>query len=38
VARYIRLGELQLGVEGAALFRHLVDCDQDFAERRVASI
>jgi len=38
VARYIRLGELQLGVEGAALFRHLVDCDQDFAEQRVAAI
>lgn len=38
MGRYIRLGELHLGVEGAALFRHLVDCDQAFAEQRVAAI
>ena len=35
MGRTICLGELLLGVEGAALFRHLLDCDQDFADARV---
>src|SRR5690349_16303017 len=35
MGRTICLGELLLGVEGAALFRHLVDCDQEFADARV---
>jgi ubiquinone/menaquinone biosynthesis C-methylase UbiE len=35
MGRTICLRELLLGVEGAALFRHLVDCDQEFAEARI---
>lgn len=38
MGRYIRLAELHLGVEGAALLRHLVDCDQEFAEERVGNL
>lgn len=36
--RTVRLGELLVGTEGAALFRHLLECDADFAEQRVARI
>jgi ubiquinone/menaquinone biosynthesis C-methylase UbiE len=35
MGRTICLRELLLGVEGAALFRHLVDCDQEYADARV---
>ena len=38
MGRTICLRELLLGIEGAALFRHLVDCDQDFADTRVAAL
>src|SRR5437763_8091592 len=34
MGRTVRLGELLVSTEGAALFRHLLDCDDDFAERR----
>jgi ubiquinone/menaquinone biosynthesis C-methylase UbiE len=30
--------ELLLGVEGGALFRHIVDCDQEFADARVEAL
>ena len=35
MGRTIRLEELLLGVEGAALYRHLVDCDAEFAHARL---
>jgi ubiquinone/menaquinone biosynthesis C-methylase UbiE len=35
MGRTICLGELLLGTEGTALFRHLIDCDQEFADARV---
>src|SRR5437868_5319884 len=35
MGRTVRLGELLLGVEGAALFRRLLDCDDEFARARV---
>src|SRR5579862_7069968 len=38
MGRTICLRELLLGIEGAALFRHLTDCDQDFADERVEAI
>ena len=38
MTRYIRLNELLLGVEGAALFRRLVECDDDFAAARIEGI
>ena len=38
MGRTIRLGELLVGTEGAALFRHLLDCDDAFASERIASI
>jgi SAM-dependent methyltransferase len=38
MGRTIRLGELLLGIEGAALFRHLVECDQEFSDARVAAL
>jgi ubiquinone/menaquinone biosynthesis C-methylase UbiE len=34
MGRHVRLGELYLGTEGAALFRHLLDGDDAFAEQR----
>jgi len=38
MGRTICLGELLLGTEGTALFRHLIDCDQDFADGRVRAL
>jgi ubiquinone/menaquinone biosynthesis C-methylase UbiE len=38
VGRTIRYGELLLGIEGAALFRHLLDDDDEFIEQRVAAL
>jgi ubiquinone/menaquinone biosynthesis C-methylase UbiE len=38
MGRTICLRELLLGIEGAALFRHLVDCDQEFADARIAAL
>lgn len=38
MGRTICLRELVLGIEGAALFRHLTDCDQEFADARVEAI
>ena len=38
MTRYVRLHELLLGVEGTALFRHLVECDDDFARARIEGI
>lgn len=38
MGRAVRLGELLLGTEGAALFRHLLDCDEEFAQKRLQSI
>ena len=38
MGRTICLGELSLGIEGAALFRHLVDCDQAFPDARVDAL
>jgi ubiquinone/menaquinone biosynthesis C-methylase UbiE len=35
MVRTVRVGELLLGAEGAALFRRLLDCDDDFARARV---
>ena len=32
MGRTICLRELLLGTEGTALFRHLIDCDQEFAQ------
>jgi len=34
LVRHVRLGELYLGAEGAALFRHLLDGDDEFAQQR----
>jgi ubiquinone/menaquinone biosynthesis C-methylase UbiE len=34
MGRHVRLGELYLGTEGAALFRHLLDGDDEFAQQR----
>ena len=38
MGRTICLGELLLGTEGTALFRHLIDCDQEFANARVLAL
>jgi len=38
VNRTIRYGDLLLGVEGASLFRHLLDEDDEFRRRRVDAI
>jgi SAM-dependent methyltransferase len=38
MGRTVRLGELLLGVEGAALLRHLLDCDEEFARARVNNL
>src|SRR5580765_1980915 len=38
MGRTVRLGELLIGVEGAALFRRLLDCDQEFADARVGAM
>src|SRR5205085_299419 len=38
MGRTICLRELLLGTEGTALFRHLIDCDQEFAQARVDRI
>ena len=38
MGRTICLRELLLGTEGAALFRHLIDCDQGFADARVDAV
>lgn len=38
MTRYVRLNELLLGVEGTALFRRLVECDDDFARARIEGI
>ena len=38
MSRTVRYGELLVGVEGAALFRHLLDGDDEFAQRRVDAI
>ena len=38
MGRYVRLAELLVGTEGTALFRHLLDCDDDFATRRLAGL
>ena len=35
MGRSICLGELLLGIEGAARFRHPTDTDQEFADTRV---
>lgn len=35
MGRHVRLRELYLGTEGAALFRRLLDCDDEFAHERV---
>ena len=35
MSRVVRYGELLIGCEGAALFRHLLDCTDEFAEARV---
>ena len=34
----MRLGELLLGTEGAALFRHLLDGDDEFVQGRVEAM
>ena len=38
MSRRIRLGELLLGTEGASLFRHFLDRDQTFVDRRIAAM
>jgi len=38
VGRTVSLGELLLGTEGTALFRHLIDGDDEFIRRRVEGI
>ena len=38
MTRYVRLNELLLAVEGAALFRHLVERDDEFVAARIEGI
>lgn len=38
MGRRVRLAELALGMEGAALFRHVLDGGDDFVERRVRAL
>jgi len=38
MTRYVRLAELLAGAEGAALFRHLLDCDDAFVARRLEGL
>lgn len=38
MARVVRLRELYLGTEGAALFRHLLDGDAEFVEARTSAL
>jgi SAM-dependent methyltransferase len=38
MARYVRLRELLVGVEGLALLRHLYDGDENAADRRLAEV
>ena len=38
MARSVSLGELYLGTEGAALFRHLLDGDDDFVGERMKAL
>jgi hypothetical protein len=38
MSRVVRYGELLIGCEGAALFRHLLDCTDEFADARVGAL
>src|SRR6516162_9384555 len=38
MTRHVRLAELLAGAEGAALFRHLLDCDDAFVARRLKGL
>lgn len=38
MSRTVRYGDLLLGVEGASLFRHLLDGDDQFRHQRVDAI